>query len=140
MVGITKKKGRLEKSEKLKGQTNLTNFLELNNKAKNTPTSQQPSSEVLSFKAKNSKRRWEEKTTEAEKITGDRSNTAVRDISVVGKGCIWVNSSPSFHEGELNWGWGSKFWAIPTTIFLKSDFFHTRKGKGEFFEFGPLKI
>ena len=59
---------------------------------------------------------------------------------VVGKKGFWTNSSPSFHEGELKWGWGSKFWATPTANFFKSDFFHTWKGKGEFFEFGPLKI
>ena len=59
---------------------------------------------------------------------------------VVGKKGFWTNSSPSFHEGELKWGRGSKFWATLTANFLKSDFFHTRKGKGEFFEFGPLKI
>ena len=70
LVGKTKKKGSLEKSEKLKGQTILNTFLELNNKAKNTPTSQQPSSEVLCFKAKNSKLRWKNATTEAEKSTG----------------------------------------------------------------------
>ena len=63
-----------------------------------------------------------------------------KKLIVVGKDGFWDNSSPSFHEGELKWGRGSKFWATPTAIFLKSDFFHTRKGKGEFFEFGPLKI
>ena len=65
---------------------------------------------------------------------------AFDSLEVVGKRGFWLNSSPSFHEGELKWGRGSKFWATPTANFFKSDFFHTRKGKGEFFEFGPLKI
>ena len=59
---------------------------------------------------------------------------------VVGKGCIWANSTPTFHVGVLIWGWGCKFWATPTAKVGGIDFFHTRKGKGEFFEFGPLKI
>ena len=37
-------------------------------------------------------------------------------------------------------GEGEQILGNPDRKFFKSDFFHTRKGKGEFFEFGPLKI
>ena len=51
--------------------------------------------------------------------------------AVVGKGGFWDNSSPSFHEGELKWGWGCKFWATPTANFFVGGnrLFPHQKGK-----------
>ena len=66
------------------------------------------------------------------------------DPTVVGKRGFWHNGSPTYM-------WGIHFWPPPPLLWSKFlrvlfvyvcvlDFFHTRKGKGEFFEFGPLKI